>query len=53
MGLITAFNEVLSCVLTGVSTAIALGVLARFGLLPLVYITTKKPEEQEGNDVQD
>ncbi|MND20252.1 hypothetical protein D3C87_1339240 [compost metagenome] len=47
MGLITAFNEVLSCILTGISTAIFLGVFARFGLLPLVYITTKKPEEKE------
>ncbi len=47
MGLTYAFNEVLSCVLTGISTAIALGLLARFGLLPLVYITTKNPEEQD------
>ena len=47
MGMITALNEVLSCVLTGISTAIALGGLARFGLLPLVYITTKNPEEQD------
>jgi hypothetical protein len=47
MGLTMAFNEVLSCLLTGVTTAVALGVLARFGLLPLVYITNKKPEEQK------
>jgi hypothetical protein len=50
MGLITAFNEVLSCLLTGVTTAIALGVLARFGLLPLVYITTKNPEDKKNKD---
>lgn len=45
MGLISAFNEVLSCVLTGISTALALGVMARFGLLPLVYITKKNPDD--------
>jgi hypothetical protein len=47
MGLITAFNEVLSCILTGASTAIFLGVFARFGLLPLVYITTKNPDKEK------
>lgn len=47
MGLTYAFNELLSCVLTGLSTAIFLGVFAHFGLLPLVFITNKNPEEQE------
>ena len=50
MGLITAFNEVLSCVLTGISTAIALGLLARFGLLPLVYITQKNPDDKKDKE---
>ncbi|MNU10685.1 hypothetical protein D3C72_2579840 [compost metagenome] len=47
MGLTYAFNEILSCVLTGLSTAIFLGVAARCGLLPLVFITTKNPDEKE------
>lgn len=47
MGLISAFNEVLSCVLTGLSTAIFLALFAKFGWLPLLYITTEDPTKEE------
>lgn len=47
MGLISAFNEVLACVLTGLSTAIFLAMFAKFGWLPLFYLMEGKPPEQE------
>lgn len=46
MGLTSAFNEILSCILTGLSTAIFLGIAARIGLLPMFYLTTVPPKEQ-------
>lgn len=51
MGLTYAFNELLSCILTGLSTAIFLGLAARLGWLPLLYITTEDPtKEDQGED---
>lgn len=45
MGLISAFNEVLSCILTGLSAAIFLGIFGRMGLLPMFYLSSKGAEE--------
>lgn len=47
MGMITAFNELLACVVTGLSTAIFLGIGSYFGLVPIIYISTAQPPEQE------
>lgn len=47
MGLIVAFNELLSCILTGLSAAIFLGLFARLGWLPMLYITTEDPNKKE------
>lgn len=47
MGLTYALNELLACVVTGLSTAIFMGVLAHFGWLPVVYITTVPPKEEQ------
>lgn len=50
MGLTYAFNEVLSCILTGLSAAVFMGIAARCGLLPLVFITTKNPDEDNNKE---
>lgn len=47
MGLTYAFNEILSCLLTGLSTAIFLAVFAKVGWLPLLYLTTEEPPKEE------
>jgi hypothetical protein len=47
MGLTYAFNEVLSCVLTGLSAAIFLALFARLGWLPIFYLTTEPPKQEE------
>ena len=47
MGLIMMFNEVLSCILTGLSVAIFLALFAKFGWLPLLYLTTEEPPKEE------
>ena len=50
MGLITAFNEILSCVLTGLSTAVFILLAARFELLPILYLSPNPPPEIEKGD---
>ena len=47
MGLAYAFNEVLSCVLTGLSVAIFLALFAKFGWLPLLYLITEEPPKEQ------
>ncbi|QHJ80627.1 MAG: hypothetical protein [Bacteriophage sp.] len=47
MGLTYAFNELLSCILTGLSAAIFLGFAARLGWLPMLYITTEDPTKDQ------
>lgn len=50
MGLVTAFNEILSCVLTGLSTAIFILLAARFELLPILYLSPNPPPEVDKSD---
>lgn len=52
MGLTYAFNEVLSCILTGLSVAIFLGIGARIGWLPLLFLTTIDPTKEKAEDEQ-
>jgi hypothetical protein len=47
MGLTYAFNELLSCILTGLSVAIFLALFAKFGWLPMFYLTTEEPPQEE------
>lgn len=51
MGLTNAFNELLSCVLTGLSTSIFILLGVRFGLLPILYLSPNPmPEEKDEED---
>lgn len=47
MGLIVAFNELLSCILTGLSVAIFLALFAKFGWLPMLYLMEGEPPKEE------
>lgn len=47
MGLVYAFNELLSCAVTGLFTALFIWILARIGALPVLLMVPMKEDEEE------
>lgn len=49
MGLITAFNAVLECLVTGLFTALIILGMAKIGWLPVLFIQEVDEEEEEAD----
>ncbi len=46
MGLVTAFNAVLECLVTGLFTALIILVMAKIGWLPILFIQELEDKEE-------
>ena len=47
MGLVYAFNELLSCIMTGLFTALCMWGLAKLGLFPVIFVMPAPEEDEE------
>lgn len=45
--MVAALNALLECLVTGFFTALFIGVLAYYGILPIVFVLPKEEEEEE------
>lgn len=50
MGLLTAFNALLECFVTGIFAALSIWVLAKLGVFPVMFLAPLDDLDEEGDE---